>query len=64
MTASDEDESARLDPTLPTVEKAQPEERKSIHPVFFILSVEILGSCEADRLQIDSSLTPVDIAPG
>jgi hypothetical protein len=39
MTARDEDESARLDPTLPTVEKPQPEERKSVHPVLFILSV-------------------------
>lgn len=39
MTAGDEDESARLDPTLPTVEKRQLEERRGIHPVIFILSV-------------------------
>ncbi|CRG91009.1 putative sugar phosphate/phosphate translocator At4g32390 [Talaromyces islandicus] len=44
MTASDEDESARLDPTLPTVEKAPLEERKSLHPVFFILAWIALSS--------------------
>lgn len=60
MTADIDEETARLDPTLPTVEKTiQYEEnnqpRKGLHPAFFVMLVNHPeGFCRCFRMEVDN----------